>query len=85
MKSTKVQNLGADHAIEYLETLDKLMDKICNSNNAQSGVYTEPSVGGFTKSSWGSGGRCKPPSGVRGGAPEKKGIQGIFNPPYCKI
>ena len=25
---------------------------------------------GFTKSSWGSGGRCEPPSGVRGGAPE---------------
>ena len=26
--------------------------------------------GGFTKSSWGSGGRCEPPSGVRGRAPE---------------
>ena len=25
---------------------------------------------GFTKSSWGSGGRCEPPSEVRGGAPE---------------
>ena len=32
MKSTKVQTLGADHAIEHLtllETLDKLMAKTC--------------------------------------------------------
>ena len=32
MKSTKVQTLGADHAIEYLTlhgTLDKLMAKTC--------------------------------------------------------
>ena len=33
-------------------------------------AYAERFWGGFTKSSWGSGGRCEPPSGVRGGAPE---------------
>ena len=27
---------------------------------------------GGEQTSWGSGGRCKPPSGVRGGAPEEK-------------
>ena len=33
-------------------------------------AYAERFWGGFTKSSWGSGGRCEPPSGVRGGGPE---------------
>ena len=33
-------------------------------------AYAERFWGGFTKSSWGSGGRCEPPSGVRGRAPE---------------
>ena len=33
-------------------------------------AYAERFWGGFTKSSWGSGGRCEPPSGVRGGALE---------------
>ena len=34
------------------------------------GAYAERFWGGFTKCSWGSGGRCEPPSGVRGGGPE---------------
>ena len=37
--------------------------------NMRMGVRREV-LRGFTKSSWGSGGCCEPPSGVRGGAPE---------------
>ena len=35
-------------------------------------AYLGQGLGGFAdgKSSWGSGGRCEPPSGVRGSAPE---------------
>ena len=35
-------------------------------------AYLGQGLGGFAngKSSWGSGGRCEPPSGVRGSGPE---------------
>ena len=44
-------------------------DKICTRVWEDMGVRREV-LRGFTKSSWGSGGRCEPHSGVRGGAPE---------------
>ena len=40
------------------------------ANQPAAWAYAERFWGGFTKSSWGSGGRCESPSGVRGGAPE---------------
>ena len=69
-------------------------------NQEQGNVYKDLSRGvrrevlrGFTESSWGSGGRCEPPSGVRGGAPEdfeinafrhvaKGGSEGADEPPF---
>ena len=41
-----------------------------NSDPRPRGVVRRETFWGFTKFSWGSGGRCESPSGVRGSAPE---------------
>ena len=55
--------------VHTFRTRDIFFFEILSHLNQARGVCREV-LRGFTKSSWGSGGRCEPPSGVRGGAPE---------------